>query len=151
YRAKLAWYTVDPIFYSSQRPSGIGDDDLSNYASRRIFIREIFPNTDIPQGQTQAIYSLYLAYFPRERGPYNYNPAAVNVTLPNPKHKLGGIIREITSTDFEQFNVEFVKFWLMDPFIYKDNNNIDESKIVFNFGSMSEDVLKDGRNQYENG
>lgn len=151
YRAKLAWYTVDPIFYSSQRPSGIGDDDLSNYASRRIFIREIFPNTDIPQGQTQAIYSLDLAYFPRERGPYNYNPAAVNGTLPNPKQNFGGIIREITSTDFEQSNVEFVEFWLMDPFIYEENNNIDEGKIVFNFGSISEDVLKDGRKQYENG
>src|SRR5690606_35735343 len=84
-------------------------------------------------------------------GPYNYNPAAVNGTLPNPKQNFGGIIREITSTDFEQSNVEFVEFWLMDPFIYEENNNIDEGKIVFNFGSISEDVLKDGRKQYENG
>src|SRR5690606_15409103 len=28
-RAKLSWYTIDPIFYTSQRPSGISADDLS--------------------------------------------------------------------------------------------------------------------------
>jgi cell surface protein SprA len=151
YRAKLSWYTIDPIFYSSQRPSGIGDDDLSSYASRRIFIREIFPETDIPQGQTQAVYSLDLAYFPEERGPYNYNPTAVDGTLSNPEQNFGGIMREMTSTDFEQTNVEFVEFWLMDPFIYAENADIDDGKIVFNFGSITEDVLKDGRKQYENG
>lgn len=152
YRAKLAWYTIDPIFYSSQRPAGISDDDLSNYASRRVFINEIFPNTDIPQGQTQAIYTLDLAYFPKERGAYNYNPsAAATGTLSNPEDKFGGIMRGMTTTDFEQSNVEYVEFWIMDPFIYDENSDVEDGTIVFNFGSISEDVLKDGRKQYENG
>ncbi|HET8752986.1 MAG TPA: cell surface protein SprA, partial [Salinimicrobium sp.] len=31
-RAKLAWYSIDPVFYSSRKPSGISDADLSSYA-----------------------------------------------------------------------------------------------------------------------
>ena len=41
-RAKLAWYTIDPIFYTSQRPDGITDADVSTYATRRVFRDEIF-------------------------------------------------------------------------------------------------------------
>ena len=28
-RAKLAWYNIDPIFYSRKRPSGISDNSTS--------------------------------------------------------------------------------------------------------------------------
>src|SRR5690606_15261116 len=99
-RAKLSWYTIDPIFYSSQKPSEISNDELSHYASRRLFIREIFPHTDITQGHSTALYSLDLTYYPDERGPYNYNPEAGGTnTLPNPSANWGGIAREINTTD----------------------------------------------------
>ncbi|TXK75747.1 cell surface protein SprA [Mesonia sp. K4-1] len=151
-RAKLNWYSIDPIFYTNQRPSGISDEDLSTYATRRVFIDEIFPNTDIIQGQAQAIYTLDLNFDPDSRGQYNFNPAAAGSNqLPNPTDNFGGIMREITTTNFEQSNVEFIEFWVMDPFIYEENNTINEGKITFNLGSISEDVLKDGRKQYENG
>nr|WP_233494456.1 cell surface protein SprA [Mesonia sp. K7] len=151
-RAKLGWYTIDPIFYTNQRPSGINDDNLSTYATRRVFIEEIFPNTDIVQGQPQVIFTLDLAYDPNERGPYNYSPAAAGTnSLPDPEQNFGGIMREITNTNFEQYNVEFIEFWVMDPFIYAENSDITEGKITFNLGNISEDVLKDGRKQYENG
>lgn len=151
-RAKLAWYTIDPIFYSSQRPDGIDDEDLSSPFTRRIFRNEIFPNQDIIQGQTQAIFSLDLAYYPGQRGPYNYNPQlAGGNTLPNPETRFGGIIRQLTTTDFERSNVEYIQFWLMDPFIYDENANNNGGVLRFNLGNISEDVLKDGRKQYENG
>lgn len=151
-RAKLNWYTIDPIFYSRQRPTGITDEDVSTYATRRVYVDEIFPNTDIVQGQTQAIYTLDLAYYPKERGMYNYNPAAAGGnTLPTPQDNFGGIMREITTTNFEQSNVEFIEFWVMDPYVYNENANLSQGKITFNLGSISEDVLKDGRKQYENG
>ncbi len=35
-RALLNWYTIDPVFYSSQRPSEINDEDISNLYTRRI-------------------------------------------------------------------------------------------------------------------
>lgn len=151
-RANLSWYSIDPIFYSSQRPSGITDADLASYATRRVFLDEIFPNVDVVQGQSQVLYTMDLAYRPAVRGPYNYNPAAAGTNnLPSPTDNFGGITRALNSTNFEQSNVEFIEFWLMDPFIYSENNGNNGGTMVFNLGNISEDVLKDGRKQYENG
>ena len=151
-RAKLSWYIVDPIFYSSQRPDGITVDDISTPFTRRIFRDEIFPNQDIVEGQTQALFSLDLAFSPTERGQYNYNPATNGTNeLSNPASNFGGIIRSLTTTDFERSNVEYIQFWLMDPFIYDENAGSNGGTITFNLGNISEDVLKDGRKQYENG
>ncbi len=151
-RAKLSWYNIDPIFYSSQRPDGITIDDISSPFTRRILREEIFPNQDIIQGQTQALFSLDLAFSPTERGQYNYNPAANGTnTIPNPASNFGGIIRQLTTTDFERSNVEYIQFWLMDPFLYEETTGSDGGTITFNLGNISEDVLKDGRKQYENG
>ncbi len=151
-RAKLNWYTIDPIFYSSQRPDGITDTDLSSPFTRRVFRDEIFPEQDIIQGQTQALFTLDLSYYPGERGEYNFNPlAAGGNTLPNPENRFGGISRQLTTTDFERSNVEYLQFWLMDPFIYPENSGNTGGTISFNLGNISEDVLKDGRKQYENG
>ncbi|GHC42188.1 T9SS outer membrane translocon Sov/SprA [Ulvibacter litoralis] len=151
-RAKLNWYTIDPIFYSSQRPDGINDEDLSSPFTRRVFRDEIFPEQDIIQGQTQALFTLDLSYYPDERGEYNFNPAAAGGnTLPNPEDNFGGITRPLTTTDFERSNVEYLQFWVMDPFIYPENAGNPGGVLSFNLGNISEDVLKDGRKQYENG
>ena len=150
-RAKIAWYTIDPIFYSSNRPSGISDNDISNYATRRISLNEIFPNTDVVQGQPQVVYTMDVAYFPEERGPYNFNPSATDNRLPNPTNNFGGMMRGVNTTNFEQSNVEFIEFWVMDPYIYAENAGNSGGSINFNLGNISEDVLKDGRKQYENG
>jgi len=151
-RSKLAWYTIDPVFYSSQRPDGINDEDLSSPFTRRVFRDEIFPNQDIVQGQTQALFTLDLAYYPDQRGPYNFSPEANGSnTLPNPETTFAGISRQLTTTDFERSNVEYIQFWVMDPFIYDENASNNGGTINFNLGNISEDVLKDGRKQYENG
>ena len=147
-RALLNWYTIDPIFYSSQRPGGITDDDVSNLYTRRVFIEEIFPEVDIVQGQTSVINTLDLSYYPSERGPYNFDPSATNDVI-NPNDSWAGITRQITSTDFEQANVEYIEFWVQDPFL--DNPSSQGGKLYLNLGNISEDVLKDGKKQYENG
>ncbi|MDN3491086.1 cell surface protein SprA [Winogradskyella sp. APC 3343] len=147
-RALLNWYTIDPIFYSNQRPDGISDDDISDLYTRRIFIDEIF-NQDIVQGQTAVINTLDLAYYPTERGPYNFDPEAVNGDDLDPNRTWAGITRQITSTDFEQANVEYIEFWIQDPFL--DNPSNTGGKLSINLGNISEDVLKDGKKQYENG
>ena len=148
-RALLNWYSIDPIFYSSIRPSDINDDDVSDPYTRRIFIDEIFPQIDIVQGQLSVINSLDLNYYPEERGPYNMNPQNSQNTLTNPSNSWAGITRQITTTDFEQSNVEYIEFWLQDPFINNSENL--GGKLNFNLGNISEDILKDGRKQYENG
>ncbi|WP_299127397.1 cell surface protein SprA [uncultured Winogradskyella sp.] len=148
-RAFLNWYTIDPIFFSNQRPDGITEDDISNLYTRRVFIDEIFPEIDIVQGQTSVINTLDLAYYPTERGPYNFDPMAANNMPLDPTESWAGITRQIASTDFEQANVEYIEFWVQDPFL--DNPNNQGGKLLINLGNISEDVLKDGNKQYENG
>ncbi|EAS20386.1 SprA [Flavobacteria bacterium BBFL7] len=149
-RAQLSWYSIDPIFYGTQRPADITDDDISDPRTRRVFIDELFPNVDLQQGQQQVINTLDLNYLPSQRGPYNYNPAAAGSNiLPNPEDNWAGIMRQFSSTDFEQTNVEYIQFWVMDPFVYDPTNN--GGTISINLGSISEDILKDNRKQYENG
>jgi cell surface protein SprA len=146
-RSKLAWYSIDPIFYT-QKPPGVTNDDLSLNSTRRVYSEELYPLTDIVQGQTQVITTLDLSYYPSERGAYNNN---VNFAA-DPAGNFGGIVRSINSTNFEQGNVEYIQIWVMDPYVGKgaipQNNS---GKLYFNLGEISEDVLKDGRKQYENG
>ncbi|MBT8271475.1 MAG: cell surface protein SprA, partial [Bacteroidia bacterium] len=146
-RGFMNWYAVDPIFYSTQRPAGITDDDISDLYTRRVFIDEIFPQVDLVQGQTTVINALDLVYYPEERGPYNYDPTAINGQ--DPSTAWAGISRQLTSTDFEQANVEYIEFWLLDPFLTNPTN--PGGKLTFNLGNISEDILRDGRKIYENG
>ncbi|MFH4968527.1 cell surface protein SprA [Gaetbulibacter sp. M240] len=148
-RAMLNWYSIDPIFYTGRRPNGISDEDLSSLYTSRVFINELFPERDLVQGQTSVLFTLDLAYYPEERGPYNFDPSAADGILDNPEDSWAGITRQITSTDFEQQNVEYIDFWLQDPF--QDNPSNPGGKLVFNLGNISEDVVKDGRKLYENG
>ena len=150
-RAKLSWYTVDPIFYTSQRPGSLTDADMSFNKTRRIYLDELFPLNDVADGQPTVINTLDLSYYPTERGPYNYNPAANGNTLPNPQENFGGIMRAISSTNFEQGNVEYIQFWMLNPFINDETPATNGGKLFFNLGEISEDILKDGKKQYENG
>jgi cell surface protein SprA len=146
-RAKLSWYSIDPVFYTS-KPSGISNNDLSLNTTRRIFSEELYPLTDIAQGQSQVINTLDLSYYPTERGAYNN---ALNVGS-NAKDNFGGIMRSLNSTNFEQGNVEYIQFWVLDPYVGAGQvPATNTGKIYFNLGEISEDILKDGRKQYENG
>ena len=164
-RAKLAWYIIDNIFYRSSGinvPSNISDEDNFNHYIREVTPQEIFINQD-QQVLNLALPLFNLAYFPSERGQYNYNPQLnPDGTLPNPASNWGGITRAITSeVDFDKANIEFIEFWLMDPFLPGENgrvldgiqntNNTTGGRFVLNLGSISEDVIKDNRHGFENG
>ena len=146
-RAKMAWYTIDPIFYTNQRPDGINDNDISLNTTRRIFIDEVFPTVDIAQGQTTVQGTLDMAYYPNQKGPYNANPSFEGT----PQNNWAGIMRSLSSTNFEQSNVEFVQFWVLDPYVDGETVDSNMGELVLNLGNISEDILKDGRKQYENG
>ena len=51
------------MFYT-QTPSGINDNDLSLNSTRRIFINELYPVTNIAQGQSSVVNTLDLTYYP---------------------------------------------------------------------------------------
>lgn len=150
-RAKMAWYTIDPIFFTNQRPDDISDNDISSNETRRVFIDEVFPQSDIAQGQTTVQSTLDIAYYPNQRGPYNASPdsGVESFETKGADEKWGGIMRSLSSTDFEQSNVEFVQFWVLDPYV--DGVATSPGELVINLGNISEDVLRDGKKQYENG
>lgn len=158
-RAKLAWYIIDPLFYDETgnlRPPNITLSELSDHDVRQILETEVFPNKEVPNGIPTNIPVLNLSFYPSERGPYNYDvnansySAGLNEdgTLANPESRWGGIMRKIESTDFEATNVEYIEFWMMDPFT-KDETNTGE--LYFNLGDISEDILRDSRKSFEHG
>ena len=161
-RALLTWYNVDPIFTrrsSSLTPAHIKSDleQLSNHYVREVYVKELYPNRDQSSynGATSTLPVLNLTYYPEERGPYNltldYN---TNGTLKNPAQRWGGMMRRLETTDFEQSNIEYVEFWLLDPFIYtRKEGTADQysGELYINLGEVSEDVLRDGKKFYESG
>ncbi|NDI97833.1 cell surface protein SprA [Flavobacterium sp. LaA7.5] len=155
-RAKLAWYSIDPIFYSNQRPNGVSPNDLSSNRTRRVYYDELYPDTDVVVGQSTVVNTLDLTYYPQERGPYNYNPLAQatnTFTEAEAETNWAGIMRSINSTNFEQTNVEYIQFWLLDP--YDGNPGTADpdntGTLEIDLGEISEDILRDNRKQYENG
>ena len=147
-RSKLAWYSIDQVFYSRQ-PDGINNNDISLNETRRIFIDELFPEQDLVQGTPRTLPTFDLAYYPNERGPYNNAPNSEYAS--NIDKKWAGISRSINATNFEQSNVEFIEFWLLDTFSDKESSSDDLGELVFHLGNISEDILRDGRKQFENG
>ena len=161
-RALLAWYNVDPIFTrrsSSLTPSHIKSDldQLSDHRVREIYVKELYPNRDQStyNGAVSTLPVLNLSYYPQERGPYNLTTDFnADGTLKNPAAKWGGMMRKLETTDFEQANIEYVEFWLLDPFIYQRQNGTASQysgDLYINLGEVSEDVLRDGKKFYESG
>ena len=155
-RALLSWYYIDNMFNqsTSSTPSHIRKDkqQLSNHFVRQVSENEIFPNRELVYGQSSYIQTLDLAYHPTERGPYNIYAENFDSEgkLINPATKWGGVMRKLETTDFETNNIEYLEFWVMDPFVYNDGT-MTGGDLYFNFGDISEDILKDGRKFYENG
>ena len=161
-RAQMAWYNIDRIFTyrsSSLTPSHIKSDleQLSNHYVREVYVSELYPNRDQStyDGATSTLSILNLAFYPTERGPYNFS-TSINTdgTLPSPETKWGGMMRKLDTNDFETANIEYVEFWLLDPFIYS-NDYVDASQyggdLYINLGEVSEDILPDGKKFYESG
>ncbi|MEI9942820.1 MAG: cell surface protein SprA [Chitinophagaceae bacterium] len=159
-RAKLAWYNIEPVLQernNSNNPLRGNAAELSKPETRQVLNREIFPQRTNDFGQG-LLTTFDLAFYPKDKGPYNFDvnpsPYSSGITpagkLNTPQKRWGGIMRNIDQIDFETSNIEYINFWLLDPFI---NNTAagTTGKLYFNLGNISEDVLKDGKRQYENG
>ncbi|MEL6355976.1 MAG: cell surface protein SprA, partial [Bacteroidota bacterium] len=168
-RAQISWFRVDP-------QARIGTDNNNVYSSR-VPQREIFPNRDIPVAQQQRFpfFTFDIHYEPTERGPYNFDvpqgfpgfTAGVStistdtlcpVKLVDPETRWAGIMREMTTNDFQSANIEFVEFWMLSPFLNPEDGTIPaedaqrkQGTLYLNLGNVSEDVLKDSRLFFENG
>jgi cell surface protein SprA len=163
-RAHLAWYVIDPTaFYQtySTTPEHIkgNPDILEDSRQRLVQQQELFPQSSPVVGTLNNISILDLAYYPKERGPYNYDQNISNIDadglFTNPEKRWAGIMRSLTTTNFETANVQYIQFWMLDPYNFDatDNGsvNLDDGALYFNLGNISEDVLPDSRKSFENG
>ncbi len=157
-RALLNWYYIDRLFTqrnSSMAPGYIKSDlkQLSNPYVREVTSREIFPDRQLTYGESSTIQTLNLSFYPNERGPYNVDATNIDDqgNLLYPEKRWGGIMRKLDNTNFESSNIEYVQFWMMNPFLDEENPNYEGGDLYFNFGEISEDILKDGLKSYENG
>lgn len=170
-RALINWHVIDPTVFHEDRglvPSYIQADAIQhNHMMRQVRESEVFPNRSIDPtaGDIDRVAVFNLAYFPEERGPYNYDTAANSLSaglgpngeLNSPETRWGGIMRQLQTNDFENANVEYIQFWVMDPFnptgggSNVDAPNSNGGDLYFNLGNVSEDILKDGSKSFENG
>ncbi len=153
-RARLNWLRTQPNL-----------EDCNDIYCSEVLETEVFVNAPPnANGQDNRIFPLNLYFDPEERGPYNYDipggygdyTAGIdnNGFLLNPKERWGGIMRETPINDFEQANVEFIEFWMLDPYIESSTNPINSSSnkdafLYFNLGNISEDIIKDGSQAFE--
>ena len=153
-RAKLAWYNIEPVLQDRRNTNNPvrSYQDFLDPRIRQVKITEIYPNRTPDFGQAQLV-TFDMAYYPTEKGPYNFDSRTGSVSadnrLLNPRSRWGGIMRGLDQVDFETGNVEFIEFWLQDPFLR--NPGSSGGQLYFNLGNISEDVLKDGKRFFENG
>lgn len=155
-RALLAWYTIE----QSLADGGSGTPDyirankelyLGHYV-RLVQQQQVFPNKSVDFGQGY-LSTFDLAYYPRERGPYNFVTSSSQINANghflHPEQKWGGIMRALDNTDFEAANYQYIDFWVMDPFL--DDPTSQGGDLYINLGNVSEDILRDGQKSFENG
>jgi cell surface protein SprA len=159
-RALLNWYRIDQ--YISGRSGGTSDIYTSPVPQN-----EVFPNRTNPQGaggfglgaESFSLATLDLTYYPKLRGPYNFDPPEGTAfskgigggpRLKNPETRWAGIMRGMTTTDFEAANIEYMDVWVLDPLL-KAEKRENSGTLLFHLGDVSEDILRDSRKFYENG
>ena len=164
-RAKLSWYRIDPGARS-------GADRQNPYTSL-VQQSEVFPNRVLSRDQLTNIQTLDLAFNPSRRGPYNFDipdgyPGISNgvqfgdggerLILNDPETRWGGVMRALQTNDFQSANIEFLEFWMLSPFhdtedARNPSNTVSgqEGDLYINLGNISEDILRDSRNFFENG
>ena len=153
-RAKIAWYNIEPTLQDKSNTNN-PVRDYENFNDPRIAsidVTKLFPQQTPEFGQAQLI-TFDVAYYPTDRGPYNFdarpNSVLPNGKLQNPQQRWGGIMRAIDQTDFETSNVQYIEFWMQSPFLTNPTSN--GGQLYLDLGSVSEDILKDGRRLFENG
>lgn len=162
-RSKISWYRIDNIFYrnDANTPQHIANDPMVNSDSRtrNVHYQDVFPLQQNQYGTIPNLQLLEVAYYPKERGMYNFDTTSFvdpDGLFTNPQDRWGGIMRAMTTTDFELANIEYIQFWVLDPFNQdaedaNPNTLMTGGDLYFNLGNISEDILPDSRKSYENG
>ncbi|MDH3648950.1 MAG: cell surface protein SprA [Saprospiraceae bacterium] len=153
-RARINWYRIETNVRT--------DEDRRDPYAQRIDQNDVFPNRSRQFGINNNIQTFDVTFNPSERGPYNFDvpggtaySAGLDVEgrLRDPETRWGGIMRDLRNTDFEAANIEYIEFWLLNPYQTRGDGTqlADNGKLFLNLGNISEDILRDSRLSYENG
>ena len=92
-RAKIAWYNIEPIMQEKNNGNNPLRNNLDELSDPRVNVSqaEIFPQRTPDFGLNQLV-TFDLSFYPRDRGPYNYDDVNVDNSghLTNPKGRWGG-------------------------------------------------------------
>ncbi|TNE58707.1 MAG: cell surface protein SprA [Bacteroidetes bacterium] len=153
-RSRLSWYIADP--------SARDGVDANNPYTRLIQFQDIFPNRQLTPLEQSALRPLDVTIFPRERGPYNYeipdgypgisSGLTTSGELDEPSTRWAGFMRGLNTNDFEAANIEFIEFWMLNPYMDKgDGTDISsDGSMYIDLGNISEDIMRDSRQFFEN-
>ncbi len=154
HRARLAWYTVDPLLVRDGvpgQPTSLRDNlpERTNPLVCEVATQALFPGRDPGPAQQQYLSTLNLSYYPQERGPYTAAPYTLDASghFVSPGESWGSITRPLEVTDFEQEQILYLEGWLLDPYTLDPNTSPGE--LLIDLGRLSEEVLPDGQLYYE--
>jgi len=163
-RALISWYRIDDF-------ARINTLNPQNHYTRLVDEIEIFPNKQRPIGFSTEL-TFDMTYYPQEKGPYNFDangglvanhPQFGQITTPGidrdnklllPEDRWAGLMTRLNTNDFEANNVEYIDFWLLNPFLPKPDATepvTGSGKMFIQLGNFSEDIFKDGKQQFEHG
>jgi cell surface protein SprA len=152
-RAKLSWYVADP--------SARDNVDGTNPYTRLFQFQDIFPNRQLSPLEQSVLRPLDITLYPRKRGPYNFEVPngypGISAGLNNegqllqPDTRWGGFMRGINNNDFEAANIEFIEFWMLNPYMDKPEGISEAGRMHIDIGNISEDIMRDSRQYFENG
>ena len=114
--------------------------------------RDVFPGRDLRGETDPTLRTLDLYFSPYQRGPYNFN-RAMDEFVRRPRDVWGGMTRSLPEgyTDFSLQNVEFVEF-IFKPYPENEQEDAgDDATLHINLGTISEDIIPDGRLNAEDG
>ncbi|MCU4155432.1 cell surface protein SprA [Carboxylicivirga sp. A043] len=144
-RSKISFYNVEHHVFHQENATmpahiAVDEEQRMHHLSREIYEQELYPEREVAYGQPSTIACLNIAFYPSERGPYNYDSHNVNFngTLKQPEQRWGGMMQSIKIKE----NERFIEFWMMEPFTSNENASMS-GKMCINLGLVSEDILKD--------
>ncbi len=153
-RSRMSWYLADP--------SALQNIDADNPYARQFDYQDIFPNRQLSPAENSFLRPLDVTIYPRQRGPYNfelpdgYPGFSAGLTssgeLNLPETRWCGFMKGLNTNDFEASNIEFIEFWMLNPFMEKEDGSpvTQSGDMYIDLGTLSEDIMRDSRQFFEN-
>ena len=149
-RATFGWYQLNQNTLEDVRGKSASRGNEEGFTL--VNVRNVFPNRDLSNDIDPTIRTLDLYFNPFERGPYNYT-TELGEFVRTPEENWGGFTQRLPDgyKDFSLQNVEFVEF-IFRPVPEDESQDVGpDATLYLNLGTISEDIIPNGRRNSEDG